>query len=224
VKNRLWQEKKHPRDRRGRFAGSRWAVRVSDTIGQALGQVSSGTPSLEQTAIQNGWDAPAPTGMAADLDRIIAAGGTELWRGSRRSRTHGAAQLSRQTQAGPPHYGGGLYGDGIYTSTHRSDAEYFATGGWDDDEPAPGSIQRLVPLPTAKILDYDVYGTRGKSFYEQAKAAGVDPGAAAAAAGYDGIRVIGGHVGSDDYGEESDADQIMILNRTAFLFEDTLQQ
>ena len=99
---------------------------------------------------------------------------------------------NRKLLAGEPYWGDGLYGSGIYATVSTDDADYYATNGWMLDEPPDGSGHETTDIQSALALD----------------------------AGYDAVRIVGGHTGAvDDFGDDSDADQYVILNPAALLLE-----
>jgi len=225
-----WDEADHPRDpTSGEFVDriGGWMDRLSAQLGRKyvrgrdLSDELAGESDLTVIARAQGWDALPEIGNKQDLDQAAEAGGVRLWRGAGGSRF---AEHLRGLRHGEVGYGGGLYGNGIYATASQDDAEYYATEGWVKDEPPEGSVQAMVVRPDARILKWRVYRESGKvkALRAHADKTGVDMGAAAAAAGYDAIRVIGGHTGAvDDFGEDSSADQWVILNRTAALWEDS---
>jgi hypothetical protein len=184
-----------------------------------------GDNGLAKIAGLHGWDAPAKTGSKEDLDAAVADGGLELWRGVHAGpRSPTAPQMLERERSGPVRYGYGIYGNGMYTSVDRRVAEQYGTtvrpagfrstnGRMGEAEVDQHSIQRMILSPHARVVRYlspewnAVTRDQDYAPMNQAMAAGVDV-----------IYVQGGrHAGGD--GTRHDADQYIILNRTAVLYE-----
>lgn len=194
-----------------------------------------GDDGLARIARLHGWDAPARTGSEADLDAAIADGGLELWRGVHsRIRNDGqpipgwkrgqptAVEMLARERTGELRYGYGIYGNGMYVSADRRVANAYGThaetasGSLAEIQESPAdldSIQRMVLSPHARVVRYRspewdaVTGDPDYPEMNQLMAAGVD------AVYVEGQSQRGGD------GTRFDADQYIILNRTAVLYE-----
>ncbi len=240
-----WREELHPRDPAdGEFIGKGggWLRRLGARIGGSdeykpgtditdevardyhkkydLGRGTPGQGDLELQAItkRQGWHAPARVGTKEELDQAVAAGGTEIFRGLHNESITKVQQWMRDAATGPdPRYGFGIYTNGNYTTVEREALTRGGSLGYASGEHA---IQRMVLMPHARVLDWksDEYSEMQRRAY----AAGEQNGAtlygasAAAAAGYDAIRIPAGH----NDGTGRDAEQYVLLNRTAALFEE----
>jgi hypothetical protein len=83
----------------------------------------------------------------AEMDRLIAAGSPELWRGE----SHAA--YAEQTKTGEVRYGLGGMGNGIYAAAtwHDNNARARASGY----AGSPDALMRMTLDPAAKVLDVD---------------------------------------------------------------------
>lgn len=120
-------------------------------IGKLSKKNASGADEqMAAIATQQGFDALPELGSGQQLDDAIAAGGRELWRGTQHdsvSRRSGE-ELAEDFRTGPVHYGQGISGNGIYTSTDRDHALGY-TSGHD-----MRSVNRMVLKPGAKVITY----------------------------------------------------------------------
>jgi hypothetical protein len=205
-----------------------------------------GDLALRVIAEEQGWDAPATTGTAADLDQAITAGGVELWRGVQGDEpeywgwtweggpeigslanpgweTRSPAARLEQLRTGQLRYGSGLYGNGVYASASHQVAVHYGNrvqlpdGSYSGrDQATPESIQRMVLRPEARIIDLDEL-EKTRATIPWPTRLTKDYGRLAAMLGYDAISVRG----RSDADPPTYADQYILLNRTAALFEVT---
>jgi hypothetical protein len=102
---------------------------------------------------QQGFDGTPLKGSNAELDVLIAAGGTELWRGVSHQRDDQnrirkrAPTLVKQFRDGDAYYGVGDFGSGIYFSQDQTDTSQYAADG-------ESGVIRAVLSPDARIADY----------------------------------------------------------------------
>ena len=111
---------------------------------------------LAAVAATQGFQGKPTVVSKAQADLLLAAGGTELWRGlsdhhnynTGKRKTGG--QLAEEFRSGKEaYYGQGIYGNGIYMSTRRSTAQGSYSNG------KPDSLLRIVLPADAKVIDYD---------------------------------------------------------------------
>lgn len=131
------------------------------------------------------WSAPGRAATAAEVDRAVAQGWVEIWRGVKTpfSETPTAAQISRATIDGEWRQGNGMYGSGTYTTTRRTTGEAYRGSRFLDAEgrevrfqdipdsgfesggrsewrygfqvEEPGGLLRMALSPDAHLIDYD---------------------------------------------------------------------
>lgn len=144
---------------------------------------------------------------------------------------HSVAHHLAALRTGKMFFGFGMYGNGIYTSVDREVAESYGEPIYEEPyDPQRGyvsvgthevSIQRMVIKPDARIVDYDDLVRQGGLISQVRpllkKAVRADASYVAALLGYDLIRIRGQH---DRDHKPKYADQYVILNRTAVLFEE----
>lgn len=235
--SRRWDEREHPRDPGGRFTdgGGGWAQQVANNlVGKSrdlLGVLDQddfeamqrrrdqwredGRPGDGmQDAIfeRQGYHQPPRVVDESELDRSIARGGVELWRGVNGYELHGRyvspAQAAEQFRTGPAHFPGlGLYGSGSYAATSRSVGE----GYLDPDDANETGLIRMVLSPDARVatptqLDAIWQDRLDRGAGEAETDVLQDRGRLAAIAGFDAIRVLVGY--PDDW-------YYVILNRGA---------
>lgn len=100
-----------------------------------------------------GFDGKPQKGSGAEMDALIKAGGTELWRGISHQRDDQnrirkrASTLVKQFRDGAPYFGVGDFGSGIYFSQDQSDTSTYAADG-------ESGVIRAVLAPGARIADY----------------------------------------------------------------------
>lgn len=261
-----WDEALHPRDEQGKFSGSgisniegtdtfkKLVDAMAETNGSVLppsdytkpqNEVASywkslpgnQDPVLSMLVHEKGFDAAPKLVSAEELDRQLAAGAPELWRGvtstvpdfenNTRESIHvdSAGELLR----GDYYAGKGAYGNGTYfagadasNGTDRFEAARFASDFGDQ-------IVRGTLSPDAKVADWDAmtkemvaerrafnektdYGREGVT-REYAQAVDhmlQDQGRYALAKGYDAFRVDAG----------GDTGVTVVLNRGALIMED----
>lgn len=166
------------------------------------------------TRKQQGWDQPARVVTPEALDAAVEAGWIQLWRGV------GDAQFAEQTRTGKWTLGGGIYGNGMYTSTRRTTAEVYRgailrdhlhTGdaGWGPNDEwmlgfqygAEGGLLRIALDPDARIIDFKDLQAEHRRWLAQLPTATADDRAwhqpaqdeswLAVLRGYDVVRVRG---------------------------------
>lgn len=181
---------------------------------------------LKAVAHEQGWDKPGRTGTSAELDQLVAHGGVEMFRGvagRRYPEEHQPARILERMRTGPLEYGQGGYGNGWYASPRQDVAlQHGAPDGKGGIDPA--SIQRMVLHPDARVADYDTLRTQMRAWIKEhegrgqrtPEGLGIDLGRFAAMLGYDAIRVHGQH----DANSPTFADQYVLLNRGAVLFQE----
>lgn len=172
--------------------------------------------SLAVIGHEQGFDAKPRVVSKAEMDRLVAEGHTETFRGvGQRPGGPTGAEIHEEMRSGHAYYGNGIYGNGYYWGEHRIAKMYS------DDR--PGSVARAVISPNAKIADF--YGPGGKDLggldEEHTKfLAGIDDpellevygdiGRYAAARGYDVIRI----------NQKNGEPFYNVLNRSALVVEE----
>lgn len=184
---------------------------------------------LARIAGMQNFNAKPQIGTRRRLDKAVAAGWTEVWRGVQDGKDRTAADINGDLREGHFQPGRGLYGNGCYTSARRMTAETFrgrdpvgnrpATGGDFTDadlegDGDPDSLLRIAIDPRARVIDYNdlvaeqTEWVNGDGAALRDTAAGrllADPGRYATARGYDVVRVVDRADGSFYPGwEESD--------------------
>lgn len=202
-----------------------------------------GDDVLTRIGAEQGWEVHPPIGTAADLDKAIAGGGVEVWRGVSGNmpgvwgygpdqgkpipfdvEESPMARLRRMRTGGPAEYGTGIYGNGYYVSVSRKVADEYGFTPLDTNgqlivgSADPRSIQRMVILPEAKVIEHEELERLWPQHADRLRKTGIrDLGSLAALLGYDAVKVSGRH---DVAHRPQYADQYIILNRTAILFQD----
>lgn len=180
---------------------------------------------LTAIAKLQGFDGRPHLTDAEGIDRAVAGGWTEMWRGVQDSSTGKTArQIADDLKRGSWELGNGVYGNGVYASVRRATAEQFSAG-------SEGGLIRMALDPHAKIIDFhdlidEMDADRritptGEPFTVSVLS---DPGRYAAAKGYDVVRVPARQAVMGDgsvYGHgEPVVDQFVILNRTALIVQE----
>jgi hypothetical protein len=187
-----------------------------------------GDPVLKEVAAEQGFDGLPAVGTPEELDAAVAAGGVDMWRGyyawvesgDRDERRREVRRMQAEWREGEYKAGSGLYGQGVYTSVSDDTAIHFSIDRVYDAEGVPPSVQRMVLLPGARVIDWDapelgvVDGLRSMAWHSEERPHW-DRGRLAAALGYDAMRVPEG----EDDGAGVDATQYVIFNRTALMVE-----
>jgi hypothetical protein len=195
--------------------------------GRAATQTGYGDKMLtELTRRQTGWHQPAQVVAAAELDQALAAGWTQVWRGVQDPfSVERTRQIAESVRAGDWRMGGGLYGNGVYTSTRRTTGEAYrggvplaGQGRWDARTgewvgqfgySQPGGLMRMAVDPDARIADYHQLHNEHHAWYQaevDRERGTADPDASwleaasdlgwyAVMRGYDGIRIRSGGAG-----------------------------
>lgn len=171
--------------------------------------------ALQSIGEVQGFDALPALGSAADVDAIVANGGTEVFRG------FGGLAGRDQFVSGAYEPGLGIYGNGFYSSTMTDTAGSYAD--FIEDGPT-----RMVLRPDAKILDIWeldeairpvrwVDGSDDVAVFTQQTVS--DQGRAAATLGYDAIRIRDAGMGRKADGTRED--YIVIFNRGALTVDES---
>lgn len=230
---------------RGRdLAASGWVGQHRDDLAARLAQWRDdgfpyGDPIIGAIAAEQGFDGRPEVGGSAEVDAAIRSGGVELFRGygpihlrgepfPRRAPHERGPEFDRIQGAmddwreGPYKAGSGIYGQGTYASVSREAARGYGVFGPrygypDEQQGDESSIQRMALKPGARVVDWgdpeilmqfdlDPYALAGQTW---------DFGRAAAAMGYDAMRVPSG----EEDGSGRDEEQYVIFNRTALIVE-----
>lgn len=251
-----WDESEHPRDGRGRFrdkdAIGGWVEAVSDSMvrghvpvrGRDLHEQFAGErppgigfgqpdPLLGRILAAQGFDGPPEVVTREEMDRRIAAGWPEMWRGvgdvdihrsdetgSRTIRVS-AAENAEQFRTGPLYPGSGVFGNGTYASVNPETALGYSAGTplGADYHTTPGLL-RIALRPDARVIDFDelleMHPHLAVGYRDEDKGALDDVGRFAAALGYDAIAAQPRNANYRD-------GRIMyyvILNRTAVIVQE----
>lgn len=225
-------DRTYKRGKDGRFSSGGGPGSGKDLVsadgGKAVSAAAFGDPArasydtsdrlMSSIAHQQGFDGPPKVVSRAEMDTLVANGHTEIFRGVGPGKgpdgaARSAAAIQEQLRSGAAHYGLGQYGNGIYTSTSRDNAEGIYSSG------APGSVARMALHPKAKTVEY---GDLSREYQEHLKSGGrdnpdghviSDMGRFAAAKGYDAIRV------PETAAADGDSTYV-VLNRTAVAVEE----
>ena len=150
-----------------------------------------------------------------ELDRMIAAGATEVFRGMPDDAdSTGAAKLEQPMYGKKYYIGQGIYGDGLYFADDINVAGWYASSfGAEHSSPNTGSIARAAVKPGAKIGAYfDVVRQMDADGYQRYFDDYAAVSAYARSRGYDILTSI--HSGEGLY--------YTVLNRGALVFSDKL--
>jgi hypothetical protein len=176
-------------------AGQRPPARITEWLPQVArlqreraagrGDRPGGDRALAAIARQRGDDLPQLV-SGRELDRQVAAGAVEVWRGVT-EREH-----ANRLRSGPSWYGLAILGAGLYFALAEGDAQRFAG--------QHGAVVRAAVPPDAEIIDWgdlEVLYTEvldSLSGAQRRRLAVIlnDPGRFAAAMGYDAIRLPNG--------------------------------
>lgn len=171
-----------------------------------------GDEALHDIAARQGFEGPAQSVSAKDMDAGIRQGDAEMFRGVKASHdgklTPG--QVHERMRSGEPYHGLGFSGNGTYLSNSRTLASGY------------GTVGRYALHRDARVVDYrqlqheqtDYIRSVGRDSPQGRVFS--DPGRYAAARGYDAIRWRRGEEAGKQPGEE---DEFIVLNRTAMLAE-----
>lgn len=201
-----------------------------------------------------GFDAKPQVNTREEIDRAVADGWIETWRGvGLYDGPIQPSEVNRGLRFGPFEPGRGIYGNGVYVSVRRNTAETFRGRDPKTDFPSgpgpdfgpedyegeerPDSLLRIAIDPKARMADYDELRQEVQNWAagaeEHSSEANVfaDVGRYAAARGYD-VMLVRGHgdgsfypgfetdkVDDEDAGSFPQADQYVILNRSAIAIQ-----
>lgn len=105
---------------------------------------------LRRAQHAQGFGATPAVGSRAEVDKAVAGGAVELWRGIDGVTPEEAAQRAEQFRTGDLFIGQGTYGPGTYTTPDKSLATRFAT-----DMGMSGQVLRMALRPDAKVITRD---------------------------------------------------------------------
>jgi hypothetical protein len=164
-----------------------WAARDIDYEGRR--RAKQKTPydqELAEIAKRQGFDHRPQIGTREEVDKAVAAGWTEVWRGVQDSEHKTAADINGDMRDGHFQPGRGMYGNGVYTSTRRITAETYRgrdpygshpkqgyAPGCDFTEEdlegvaSPDSLLRIAIDPAARIVDYNDLVAEQKDWLRQ---------------------------------------------------------
>lgn len=190
-------------------------VLENQTVGYLPKPITKGDSTLESLAKESGFSELPKVVDEDELDRIIAEGHREIWRGVNQEKK---GEFTESFRSGEYFAGEGVYGNGIYTATGEdakrlaalySPGEYGAVMRMAIDKDAKvisyGELKTLMDNEIKKIkLDLD----NEKAFFESKVTRDIlsDPGRFAAINGYDAIEVEG-------------QGQFIVLNRKALYIQ-----
>lgn len=183
---------------------------VSDRGRQHVGDRSQGDWFLRELARDRGFDGLPEVVTKEQMDRYVAEGAPELFRGldSYGMRGKTGEDLAEQFRCGELYVGTGLFGNGVYVA-YGAD-KYDAEGYMGAQE--EGAILRMILKADAKAISYDeLLDQQNRDPLLQAHPELEDPGRYATFKGYDVI----------DVGATKNRPKYMvILNRTAIKVQD----
>lgn len=197
-------------------------------------------PQLAAIARRQGYDGKPEVVDAAELDRRIASGWQELWRGMtgrddgdswRPANSPTSGQYAEQFRTGDYWAGLGVRGNGTYTTslvhvaqeyTPRQGEWYGPRFGDDYEQPGPAwpGLVRMALRPDAKMAEWDeIDGLLvGEKNYDGNTSTDplLDEGRLAAAMGYDAIIVRSNN-------NSASIRTVVLLNRTAVAVQEAWQ-
>jgi len=141
----------------------------------------------------------------AEMDRRVAAGWPEMWRGvsdytvresdnvGSRTRTVTAEENTEQFRSGDYYPGVGIFGSGTYASVDPDTALGYVSGSLGEDYASTPGIARIALRPDARTVDFDElleqYPDLAAARRPGDRAVLQDVGRLAAALGYDAISI-----------------------------------
>jgi hypothetical protein len=167
---------------------------------------------LAVIANRQGFDGKPQVVSKAEMDKLVAEGHAEMFRGVVGSYRKSAADMQEDTRSGPAFFGNGMFANGYYFSEDRQ-------VGVDYSDKSPGSVLRGVLIKDANIVSYKEIEAEHEAFLKSIigrpdamamRTTYDDLGRYAAARGYDAI-VIPGQNRHPIYD---------VLNRTATILEE----
>lgn len=183
-------------------------------------------------ARQQGYGLPR-VGDSDDIDRAVATGHTEAFRGTQNYRTASASQQMDELRESEDFVlGYGIYGNGIYVSEDSRAADQYAgrTPGVKPIGKGKGVAVRMAISPTARFADWNALRPEHEAFLNGLSAEGVNPSIIglfmdisiyAAALGYDGMYIPDQDDGAYIPGDPGPRRQWAIYNREVLIVERT---
>jgi hypothetical protein len=196
----------------------------------------NGDEQLSAIAEQQNFGGKPTVVSRAEMDQLVAEGHTELFRGTRGGfgvREGGdpsnadddievtPAQIHERMRSGPPFYGNGQFGNGVYAGPSQERSSTYSNN-------EPGSVARLTLHKDAKVLRLP-NGFESSDFVAEHRAfvATLEPGSAprrvysdpgryAAARGYDAISLEYPDPGPG----RTNYSEVIVLNRTAMIVQE----
>lgn len=174
---------------------------------------------LRSVADEQGFSNPPQIKTSVAIGKMGTAGTHDvIYRGVSSAAGKTPRQIHDEMRSGNAYYGRGIYGNGYYFSTNRATATSYAGGR------APGSVVRAaVPLTGLKKIDWSTLQSEWRTYFmalpanDPRRSVFQDPGAYAAARGYDVIEVP---QGQRVQGRRPET-YYVILNRTALIVSKT---
>ena len=186
-----WVEGQHPRREDGRFrrkgAPGGWVETVSDSMTRGhtptrgrdvrgeidpswpvpRGERGEPDPALGEIVKLQGFDGLPEVISRDEMDRRVASGWSEVWRGleeyrvresdqaGSRTRVVSAVDNAEQYRSGPYYPGVGVFGSGTYASVDPQTALAYVSGPLGEDYASTPGIVRIALRPDARVIDFD---------------------------------------------------------------------
>lgn len=166
--------------------------------------VVANDPLMHSLAVQQGFDGPPRIVSRDEMDRLVAGGGTEMFRGTKSTDTKTSTQIAEELRTGDAFYGLGVWGNGMYFGS-QDHATRFS-------DKQPGSVVRVTLDRSARVGDYDSISRDSFDAFNATRAASPenrlfdDVGRFAMTAGYDAYTTPEG--------------SLVVLNRTALIVQE----
>ena len=175
---------------------------------------------LQRAVIDMGLTGTPQVVCQEDFDRYMEEheedGYPVIYRGVRDSYDHDmtAAQIHNQLlyDEDKAYMGSGIYGDGLYFSTSKEESMYDYAGG-EENNVITGTINAEANVLEVGSNDFFNSPELRKAILRVLCG---EEGTAAACAGYDAIKVVGGNSGNSDY--------YVVLNRAALIIADPMDK
>jgi hypothetical protein len=186
--------------------------KLAGNVASDRGKYASADPALSVVADAQGFTGKPKLADTAGMNKAIADGDMELFRGVGAVGGTSAADINEQLRTGDAHFGLGIFGNGFYFTQSADTAGKYADG-------SSGSQVRVALAKGSKVIDHSdlikewqgwILEEGGRPGSDKYKAFN-DPGRYAAARGYDAIRTTpDGATGKGEF---------VVLNRTALTVE-----
>jgi hypothetical protein len=207
-------------------AESFYAVSADGQINYNSYNVKGQNLYLKNLLEEQGFNGKPQIVTAKEFKKYVDEGATPIYRGIAGDTAEDVnSYVSQLLEGDSPFIGKGMFGDGTYFASNREIAEAFTKETVIGEARNTGRVVEAVLNPQAKVITLQElrlledqkwpsgHGDYPQDFYE-------DPGAIAAALGYDAIKMERPKLSWTPDAKPVDADYIVVLNRTALIFKE----